>query len=210
LRSSSDLPLRRGDVQREAIIEAMRRLLRTSNFEDISVSAISRSAGMTRSGFYFYFDSKHSLLATMLRELAAEIDETTDHFAARTADETPDEFVARMVRGVATVTARNDPVTSACRVARATDERIGAIIAELAASVISAVQEAIEPEVAAGTAVPISDDIPALVRTLSAITQFVATEDPTFVSPDGDRSRALRIVEQLWLHAFWRPEPTHS
>jgi AcrR family transcriptional regulator len=48
----------RGDRQREAIIVAVRELLQTCSIADLAVSAISERAGVARSGFYFYFDSK--------------------------------------------------------------------------------------------------------------------------------------------------------
>ena len=54
----------RGDRQREAIVTAVRELLEQRSFEELSVSAISERAGITRSGFYFYFESKYDVLAS--------------------------------------------------------------------------------------------------------------------------------------------------
>ena len=56
----------RGDRQREAIVTAVRELLGQQAFADLSVSAISERAGVARSGFYFYFDSKYDVLAVIL------------------------------------------------------------------------------------------------------------------------------------------------
>jgi len=50
---------------------------------------------------------------------------------------------------------------------------------------------------------PISDDLPALVRTLSAVTSFTLTHDSAFVGRGEDPARAIDIVVQLWLSAFW-------
>jgi AcrR family transcriptional regulator len=49
---------RRGDRQRHAILRAVRELLEEKPFAQLSVSGISDRAGVARSGFYFYFDSK--------------------------------------------------------------------------------------------------------------------------------------------------------
>ncbi|GAA2432458.1 TetR/AcrR family transcriptional regulator [Mycolicibacterium llatzerense] len=195
--------VRRGDLQRDAILNATRELLSTNSFESISVSAITARAGITRSGFYFYFDSKHAVLATMLRAAVTELDELTDHFAPRTQQESPEMFVSRMVGTLATVTSRNDPVMAACQAARQTDAEIRAITDELSDAVIAVVQQNIAAEVAAGTAAPIVDDTAALVRILSATTRFAVSGDTAFVRSADDLPRALHAIEQLWLHAFW-------
>src|SRR5258708_27448240 len=52
----------RGDRQRDAIVSAVRELLQERSFADLSVSTISERAGVARSGFYFYFDSKYAVL----------------------------------------------------------------------------------------------------------------------------------------------------
>lgn len=195
--------VRRGDLQRDAILNAARELLSTNSFESISVSAITARAGITRSGFYFYFDSKHAVLATMLRAAVTELDEMTNHFAPRAQQESPEMFVSRMVRTLATVTSRNDPVMAACQAARQTDAEIRAITDALSDSVIAAVQQNIAAEVAAGTAAPIADDTATLVRILSATTRFAVSGDTAFVRSADDLPRTLHAIEQLWLHAFW-------
>jgi hypothetical protein len=55
----------------------------------------------------------------------------------------------------------------------------------------------------AGTAHPISDDIPTLVRTLAGTTALTLTGDPILVGPDGDVDRRVRVLEQLWHFALW-------
>ena len=52
-------------------------------------------------------------------------------------------------------------------------------------------------------ACPISDDLPALVRTLAAVTTMTLTHDSTFVGRGEDPLRAVDIVERLWLNALW-------
>jgi len=73
----------RGDRQREAIVTAVRELLEHHSFGDLSVSTISERAGVARSGFYFYFDSKYDVLAYIFRDALAELDDLTHDFAPR-------------------------------------------------------------------------------------------------------------------------------
>src|SRR5882762_3501055 len=98
----------RGDRQREAIVTAVRELLEERSFADLSVSTISERAGVARSGFYFYFDSKYAVLAVILAEAGELLDQLTHDFAPREPGETPEAFAKRMVGSPAMVYANDD------------------------------------------------------------------------------------------------------
>jgi AcrR family transcriptional regulator len=196
-------PTRRGDRQRQAIVEAVRELLEEKPFAQLSVSTISDRAGVARSGFYFYFDSKYAVLAQILAEATQELEELTHYFAPRGPDESPAAFAKRMVGSAAAVYAHNDPVMSACNAARSTDAEIREILDQQVDSVIEQIIGIVEDELRAGTAHPIIDDIPALVRTLAVTTAQMLTGDTAFVGADGDVQRGVRVLEALWLNALW-------
>ena len=193
----------RGDRQREAIVTAVRELLEQRSFEELSVSAISKRAGITRSGFYFYFESKYDVLALIFDEATHELEELTHYFAPRAADETPAEFATRMVGSAAAVYAHHDPIMIACNNARNTDAKIREILDRQVDTVIEQIIKIVDDEIAAGTARPISDDIPALVRTLGVTTALLLSGDASFIGPDGDLQRGVRVLEQLWLASLW-------
>jgi AcrR family transcriptional regulator len=194
---------RRGDKQRQAILQAVRELLQEKPFAELSVSTISDRAGVARSGFYFYFDSKYSVLAVILGEAAHELEELTQYFAPRASGESPADFARRMVGSAAAVYAHNDPVMSACNLARNTDAEIREILDDQMGTVIDQIVDVVENEKRAGTAQPISDDIPALVRTLAVTTAFMLSGDTSYLGADGDVRRGVRVLEQLWLAALW-------
>lgn len=196
-------PLRRGDRQRQAIVQAVRELLEEKPFAELSVSTISDRAGVARSGFYFYFDSKYAVLAQILGEAAQELEELTQHFAPRGVDETPAQFAKRMVGSAAAVYAHNDPVMSACNIARNTDAEIRDILDGYNEAVIDQIVPLIEDEIRCGTAQPIITDVRGLIRTLAATTTFTLSGESSFVGPDRELEPAVRVVEKLWLHALW-------
>ncbi len=200
---SESAPRRRGDKQRQAIVAAVRDLLQEKAFADLSVSAISDRAGVARSGFYFYFDSKYAVLAQIFAEATQELEELTHFFAPRGPDESPAAFAKRMVGSAAVVFAHNDPVMSACNAARSSDAEIRKLQDAQIATVVDQVVEIIRDEIAAGTAHPISDDIPALIQTLGATTVMLLSGDPTFLGATGDVERGVRVLEQLWLTSLW-------
>ncbi|MEZ0578410.1 TetR/AcrR family transcriptional regulator [Nocardioides sp. MH1] len=59
----------RGDARRVALLEAFDGLLREQTLEEINVAEISRRAGVTRSAFYFYFESKAMAVMALLQDL---------------------------------------------------------------------------------------------------------------------------------------------
>ncbi|HEU4360674.1 MAG TPA: TetR/AcrR family transcriptional regulator [Mycobacterium sp.] len=194
---------RRGDKQRQAILQALRELLEEKPFAELSVSTISDRAGVARSGFYFYFDSKYAVLAQILAEAVHELEELTQYFAARGDDESPAAFAERMVGSAAAVYAHNDPVMSACNLARSTDAQIRDILDAQLDAVIEHIVGVVVDEINAGTAHPISADVPALVRTLAAATVFTLSGDSAYLGPDRDVRRGVGVLEQLWLTALW-------
>ncbi len=204
---ATSAPKRRGDKQRQAILQAVRELLEEKPFAELSVSTISDRAGVARSGFYFYFDSKYAVLAQILAEATHELEELTQYFAARGPNESPAAFAERMVGSAAIVFAHNDPVMSACLVARNTDAEIRELLDQQVDRVIEQIIGIVSDELAAGTAHPIGDDIPALVRTLSAATAHTLSGDSAYLGPGGDVQRGIRVLQQLWRHALWGGRP---
>jgi AcrR family transcriptional regulator len=194
---------RRGDKQRQAILQAVRELLEERPFAELSVSTISLRAGVARSGFYFYFDSKYSVLAQILAEAAEELEERTQYFAPRQSGESPEQFAKRMVGSAAAVYAHNDPVMMACNTARHTDIEIRDILEQQFQVVLQEIVAIVDAEVRAGTANPISDDLPTLIRTLAGTTALTLTGDHLLVGRDSDLERRVRVLEQLWLAALW-------
>jgi AcrR family transcriptional regulator len=190
----------RGDRQREAIVAAVRELLEHQSFADLSVSSISDRAGVARSGFYFYFDSKYDVLAFIVKDALAELEELTHDFAPRDPGESPPAFAKRMVGSAALMFASNDPIMTACTIAQNTDAVIGEMMNDLEDALIDKIVAIVEQDAGAR---PISDDVPALVRMLIATTAMTLSHDPAFVGRRNDPARALEVLERLWLNALW-------
>ncbi len=200
---SDEVPRRRGDRQRHAIVQAVRELLTEKPFAELSVSTISDRAGVARSGFYFYFDSKYAVLAHILGEVADELEDLTGDFAPRGRDEAPAVFAKRMIGSAAAVYAHNDPVMSACNIARSTDAEIREILDRYNDLVIDQIVPLVEAEIRNGTADPVTDDVRGLVRVLVGATAMTLSGESMFTGADRDLGRAVAVLEKLWLHALW-------
>ncbi len=113
-----------------------------------------------------------------------------------------------MVGSAAAVYANDDPVLKACAVARNTDAQIREMMDDFYDGIIDKLITLLEQDAELR---PIADDLPALVRTLAAVTTMTLTDDSTFVGRGQDSSRAVEIVEKLWLNSMWGgsdPKPT--
>lgn len=190
----------RGDRQREAIITAVRELLEERSFAELSVSTISERAGVARSGFYFYFESKYAVLAVIVADAMEELDKLTHDFAPREPGESPSEFAERMVGYAAAVFASNDPIMTACSLARNTDAQIREIMDDFQDTVVDKIVGLVSQDTGAR---PVSPDIRALVRTLTAVTSMTLSHDSAFVGRDQDPAHAVEIVQRLWQYGLW-------
>ena len=181
-------------------MSAVRELLEDQSFADLSVSSISERAGVARSGFYFYFDSKYDVLAFIVKDALAELDDLTHDFAPRDPDESPRDFAKRMVGSAAAVFASNDPIMAAGTTAQNTDNQLREMMNDFEDAVIEKIVAVVQKDAGAR---PISDDVPALVRMLTATTAMTLSRDSAFVGRRSDPARAVAVLEELWLNALW-------
>jgi AcrR family transcriptional regulator len=59
----------RGDARRNALLEALDALLIDQTLDEINIADISQRAGVTRSAFYFYFESKAMAVMALVADL---------------------------------------------------------------------------------------------------------------------------------------------
>jgi len=63
----------RGDLRERAILDGARALLEVKPLSQVTTDALAGAAGLSRSSFYFYFDSKQAVLAALLAEVADDL-----------------------------------------------------------------------------------------------------------------------------------------
>jgi TetR/AcrR family transcriptional regulator, ethionamide resistance regulator len=63
-----EAPRRAGDVKEAALLEAARDLVQRGEFQATPIGQIAQRAGVSRQGFYFYYQSKDELLAQLVTE----------------------------------------------------------------------------------------------------------------------------------------------
>ncbi|WIM99852.1 TetR/AcrR family transcriptional regulator [Actinoplanes oblitus] len=64
----------KGDQREQALLDAARAVFRDKPIGQVTIDELAGAAGITRSGFYFYFESKQALLAAVVDQGIAEAD----------------------------------------------------------------------------------------------------------------------------------------
>jgi len=62
----------KGDHRRERILTTVADLLSHHTFDEMTIAEITRTAGVTRPGFYFYFPTKGAAVASLMEGLIGE------------------------------------------------------------------------------------------------------------------------------------------
>ncbi|GIH28662.1 HTH-type transcriptional regulator EthR [Acrocarpospora phusangensis] len=65
----------KGDQRERALLEAARALFREKPFSQVTIDELANAAGIARSGFYFYFESKQAVLAALCEEVIGQNDQ---------------------------------------------------------------------------------------------------------------------------------------
>ncbi|HWU21755.1 MAG TPA: TetR/AcrR family transcriptional regulator [Nocardioides sp.] len=76
----------KGDQREHAILEATRTLLADRTVNDLTIDAIAKAAGVSRTAFYFYFPTKHAVVAALLDGLWEQFGSTHGWFDSEGAD----------------------------------------------------------------------------------------------------------------------------
>lgn len=153
----------RGAERRAAILEALERLLRERPLAGIDVAELSAEAGMTRSGFYFYFPTKEAAVQALLWEIYDEMIASAGVFFAGDAPGRP-QLEAVLAR-VASHWATHEHLLAAMIAAAATDPRAAAAWEEWTGAWVDRVAATIDAERARGVA-PDGPDAHALAGVL--------------------------------------------
>ncbi|MCT9933967.1 TetR/AcrR family transcriptional regulator [Planotetraspora sp. A-T 1434] len=81
----------KGDRRERAILDTARDLLSTTPVGRLTIDQLTAGAGISRSSFYFYFDSKTAVLEALLDEIAEEMVEAARRWLDGSGDD-PDSL----------------------------------------------------------------------------------------------------------------------
>ena len=188
---------------REAILAATAGLLATTSFGDLAVSDILTAAGVSRGSFYFYFDSKHDVLAELVRRAVA-----AGHAAAQpwlAGPGGPDDPAAALRAGItagAELWQASAPVLRAIVENWQTDPRLEALWTEQMQTFTDATVAQINADPRARERLA-GRDIPALASALTWLGERLYYLAAAGTPPFDDQDTLVATLLHIWTSALY-------
>jgi AcrR family transcriptional regulator len=188
-----------GDL-REAILTATASLLADHNFSDLAVSDILTAAGVSRGSFYFYFDSKHDVLAELVRRAVAQGHAAAEPWLAGPVD--PAAALRAGITAGAELWKASAPVLRAIVENWRTDPRLAALWLEQMQTFTDATVAQITADPRA-LQILSGQDIPAIAAALTWLGErlyyLAALDTPPFDSQD----TLVSTLQHIWTAALY-------
>lgn len=198
----------KGDRQRRAILDVLPALLREQSFSRLSIGGIAKAAGLSRSGFYFYFDSKETVLAVALAEAWRDLEERNTFFRTPRPGDSRYEHVRRSIAATASVWEEHSALLVAFMQARDTEPVLEEMWEGWMRGLTERLAEFIAEEAGPGGAEPVSSDRHRLATVLlDLIAGTLYRTVRAGASPD-ELSRQVEILAQLTYSSVWGRTPT--
>lgn len=181
----------RSDGRRQAILDAARELFDEHCYDDVNVSMISGRAGMTRTNFYHYYDSKNTVLAAILDDVIRDLMSRTTDVAPRASHESPRRFVARRLSAARAMFERHRRILQLALAQRHDHPGTARIFEER----LSAITDDVIAAAGGRRRIPGSD-------TAALVKMLTVTTTSTLAEPDSSIAD-LVALERLWVHSLW-------
>jgi TetR/AcrR family transcriptional regulator, ethionamide resistance regulator len=190
---------------REAILAATAGLLADRQFGELAVSDIITAAGVSRGSFYFYFDSKHDVLAELVRRAVARGHEAAAPWLAGPGGAADPAAALRTgITAGAELWRQSAPVLRAIVENWRTDPRLEALWTEQMQTFTDATVAQInaDPRVLRRLG---GQDIPALASALTWLGERLYYLAATATPPFDDQDTLVSTLLHIWTRALYEP-----
>lgn len=195
----------RGDIE-QAVCEATERLLATRSLAELSVAEILRAAGVSRGSFYFYFPSKHAVLAALVTRVNDDVFAATQTWLHRAPDEPLDRALRAAMRAALDDWRLHAPVMRAVAESWHDDPDLEAAWRSLMGRFTNASAEQIDREREAGVAPP-GIDAHALGAMLTWMTERALYLAISGEEPEIGDEQLVETLTHVWLRAVYAGAP---
>ncbi|MGV0791224.1 TetR/AcrR family transcriptional regulator [Mycolicibacterium sp. XJ1819] len=199
----------KGQRQQWAILDALTKLLAHRPIGELTVGEIAEEAGVRRSGFYFYFESKYAALAVLTSDVWSDLMERAKAFV-RFDNETVAEFIDRTAGAAVAEWHAHEAVLVASVQAIPLDEQLATLWDNWNERLAGILADQVIKDREHGHARPVSDDVPTLVRTLLEMTMHVFYQDRVNRCAESQTRTMLDTVRAIWLASAWGITTTES
>lgn len=193
---------RKGDLREAAILDTMAELLAERPLSSLGVDELARGAGISRSTFYFYFDSREAVLRALSDRLADLVFEASDSWLRR-GDESPKEALRRAVAAYMGLWREHGPVLRAIANSCSGDPELMGFWSEAGERFVAAAASQIEREREAGLAQPGPPSAADLALVLSSMAERVCYGVSQRNLPASADRRLADALATVWHRAIY-------
>lgn len=188
---------------RRSILEATERLLADRRFDALSVAEIISAAGVSRASFYFYFESKHAVLAELVRGAVGEAEQVAEPWLEQPADAAARAALHQGTLDGARLWRKHGPILRAIVENWRSDPGLEALWTEMMERFATAATERIERDRADGRAPAKDVDARTLAEVLTWMGErayyLAATGHPAFADEDA----VVAALTEAWYAAIY-------
>jgi AcrR family transcriptional regulator len=197
----------KGDLTAQAILDTAERLLAKRSLREVGIDELAAGAGVSRSTFYFHFESRDDVLYALSERLSRELYASAVVWFRRN-DETPIVAVRRALEQTVALWREHGPVLRASVRGRESDPRLADLWSEVARRFIRSTAVQIESERNAGLAMPGPPSAQSLARVLvmmnetSCFQQSMMRKSPTW------DAELVDTLATIWVRSIYGPDVT--
>lgn len=194
----------KGDITAQAILDTAERLLEKRSLREIGIDELAAGAGVSRSTFYFHFESRDDVLYELSDRLIGEIyAEGLVWF--RRSDEEPVAAIRRALTRMVELWRAHGPVLRASVRGRETDPRLAVLWSEIARRFMRSTAVQIESERNAGLAPPGPPTARGLARALVIMNESTCYQQ-TLVKKSAEWDAELvESLTAIWVRSIYGP-----
>jgi TetR/AcrR family transcriptional regulator, ethionamide resistance regulator len=193
----------KGDLTSQAILDTAERLLAKRSLREIGIDELTAGAGVSRSTFYFHFESRDAVLYALSERVLREI-YASGIVWFRRRDETPSAAVRRALTATVALWRKHGPVLRASVRGRETDSRLADLWEQVARRFMRSTAVQIESERRAGLALPGPPSAKTLARVLVLMNENTCYHQSMAARSDKWDADVVDALTTIWLRTIYR------
>jgi AcrR family transcriptional regulator len=194
-----------GDERQEAILATTAALLRTREFDSLSIDELAKGAGISRPTFYFYFESKEAVLLALLDRVIHEVEAGVDALPREFAAD-PATAWRRAIGAFVEGFSEHRAVGTAAMVVRSRNADVHDLWSRSMRSWVDYTAEVIESERDRGAA-PAGISARDLAASLNLMNERVLLAAATGEQPAVEAGAELDVLVTVWLRSIYGTIP---